>query len=113
VRHFRARLVRHGPFIPVRLFVGAPIVDGEEQDRSHRLQVLVGTETTSRAVLMMGDGGIPVEIEGITLRSVEPIGQADYDFMVAHRTWAADHAPDHPTTTPRRAVDFHRMKMPY
>ncbi len=105
-RFFRARMVKGGPIIGVRLFVGPPIVDGEEMDRHHRLQVMVDTETTSRAVLMLGDGDIPVEIDGVTLRSIEPVPEAEYRFLVAHSAWAKDHAPDHPKATPRSRVDF-------
>lgn len=106
VRFFRARLVKGGPAIGVRMFVGPPIIDGEELDRSPRLQVVVDHETTSRAVLMLGDGDIPVEIDGVTLRSIEPVTEAEYRFLAAHSAWARDHAPDHPKASPRKAVDF-------
>lgn len=105
-RFFRARLVRGGPVIGVRMFVGPPVVDGEELDRSLRLQVLVDNETTSRAVLMLGDGDIPVEIDGATLRSIDPISEAEYHFLVAHSAWAQEHVPDHPKAKPREPVDF-------
>lgn len=105
-RFFRARLVKGGPFIGIRLFVGPPVIDGEELDRSPRLQVMVDNETTSRAVLMLGSGDIPVEIDGVMLRSIEAVTEAEYRFLVAHRAWASDHAPDHPKANPREAVDF-------
>lgn len=105
-RFFRARLVKGGPFIGVRLFVGPPIVDGEELDRHHRLQVLVDNETTSRPVLMLGEGDIPVEIDGVTLRSVEPVPEAEYRFLVADAAHAREWRPDHPKASPREPVDF-------
>lgn len=105
-RFFRARLVKRGPAVGVRMFVGPPIFDGEELDRHHRLQVLVDNETTSRAVLMLGDGDIPVEIDGATLRSIDPISEAEYHFLVAHSAWAQEHVPDHPKAKPREPVDF-------
>lgn len=109
VRFFRARLVKGGPAIGVRMFVGPPIVDGEELDRSPRLQVMVDVEATSRAVLMLGTGDIPVEIDGVTLRSIEPVTEAEYRYLVAHRAWASDHAPNHPKAQPRKAVDWSTM----
>lgn len=105
-RFFRARLVRGGPAVGVRMFVGPPIVDGEEIDRSPRLQVLIAHETTARAVLMLGDGDTPVEIDGVTLRSIEPVTEAEYRFLIAHAGWAREHAPDHPKADPRKPVDF-------
>ena len=110
-RFFRARLAKGAPFIGVRLFVGPPVVDGDELDRSHRLQVTVADETTSRAVLMLGDGDIPVEVDGVTLRSIEPVSEAEWRFLVAHQAWATEHQPDHPKAKPRKAVDFNTLPM--
>lgn len=105
-RYFRARLVKDGPFIGVRLFVGPPIVDGEELDRSPRLQVMVADETTSRAVLMLGDDDIPIEVDGATLRSIASITAAEWRYQVAHQRWAIENAPNHPKASPRKPVDF-------
>lgn len=108
-RYFRAKFVKGGPFIGVRLFVGPPIIDGEGQDRSPRLQVMVADETTSRAVLMLGENDIPVEIEGVTLRSVEPVLATEWQFLIAHQTWATENAPSHPKASPRKPVDFNSL----
>lgn len=111
-RFFRARLAKAAPFIGVRMFFGPPIVDGEELDRSPRLQVTVGHDTTSHAVLMLGSDDIPVEVEDVLLRSVEPVTQAEWQFLVAHQSWATDHAPNHPKAEPRKAVDFNTIPLP-
>ena len=112
-RHFRARLAKAGPFIGVRMFFGPPVVDGDELDRSPRLQVQIGAETTSRAVLMLGAGDIPVEVEDALLRAVEPVPEAEWQYLVAHQTWAVEHAPNHPKADPRRAVDFNIIPLPF
>ncbi len=112
-RFFRARLAKAGPFIGVRMFFGPPIIDGEELDRSPRWQVTVGAETTSRAILMLGADEIPVEIEDVLLRGVEPVTEAEWQYLVAHQAWAAEHAPNHPKAEPRRAVDFNTIPLPF
>jgi hypothetical protein len=90
------------------------LVDGETLDRSPRWQVVIGDATTALAAVQFAVDGIPVEIDGgPILRSCEPITKANYDFMVAHQAWAADHAPDHPKASPRRAVDFHAIRPPF
>lgn len=108
--YYRARLVGGGPYIPVVVWHGLPLIDGEEVDRSPRWQCLVGTETTARAVLM-GEA-VPIEVDGILLRSIEGIDQAEYEFQIAHLGWVNTSAPHHPKATPRRAVNFNTVKPP-
>lgn len=112
-RFFRARLAKAGPFIGVSMFFGPPVIDGDELDRSPRWQVTVGAETTSRAVLTLGADEIPVEVEDVLLRSVEPVTEAEWQYLVAHQTWAAEYAPNHPKADPRSAVDFNTIPLPF
>lgn len=103
-RHFyRARLVKGGPFIGVMAFLGGPLVDGEELDRSPRWQALVRTEKNGR-VILMGDA-VPIDIEGVMLRNLEAIPESEYRFLVAHAEWATAAAPHHPDAAPRVAID--------
>lgn len=106
---YRARIAKAGPFVGVKMFFGPPLVDGDELDRSPRLQVLVDTETTARAVLMTGEDDTPVEVDGVTLRNIEPTTEADYRFLVADSAHARDWRPDHPKASPREAVDFNTL----
>lgn len=112
-RFYRARLAKRGPFIGVKVWRGPPLIDGEEVDRSPRWQVLVDADTTGRAVLMFGDGDIPIEVDGVTLRSIEPTDEADYRFLVADSAHAREWRPDHPKASPRQAVDFNRLTLPF
>jgi len=107
-KFFRARIAKAGPFVGVRVFFGPPLVDGEQLDRSPRLQAVVGPETTARAVLMLANDGVPAEVDGITLRNVEPIAEHTYRFMIVHEEWAQD-VPGHPKASPRKAVDFNSL----
>lgn len=95
--YYRARLVKSGPYVGVAVWFGLPFVDGEEIDRSPRLQTLVHTEETARAVLMMGTVA-PVEVEGITLLNIEPVSESEYQRLVGQLT-----------PTPRERIDLHNM----
>lgn len=107
VRFFRARIVKAGPFVPVMVWRGPPLVDGDELDRSPRWQALVGAETTARAILM-GDH-LPIEVDGVTLRNLEPIAEYEYRFMVADAEHARDWRPSDPKASPKKAIDFHTL----
>ena len=106
-RFWRCRLVKAGPYVGVMTWHGPPLVDGEELDRSARHQALVGTETTARAILM-GDQ-LPIEVDGIGLRNIEPIPEHTYRFMVADAAHAADWRPDDPKASPKKTIDFHTL----
>jgi len=101
--HYAMRLVRGGPLVPVKIWFGLPIVDGEEQDRSLRWCVEVDRKTTSKDELISIDRAWP-------WCAKNPISEADYNFMVAHADWAIEHQRDHPKAQPRKAVDYHSLK---
>lgn len=100
---YRARLIKGGPFVPVKVWCGGPLVDGEELDRSWRWQCVVRLETTARAILQ-GDW-LPVEVEDALLLNIETITAQEYAYMVDHTQWAVNHQPDHPEASPRRKLD--------
>lgn len=100
---WRARLISKGPWIGVKTLLAGPIIDGEEQDRSPRWQAIVRLETTGRAILF-GEP-CPIEIDGMTLRSIERIEESEYQFLVGHADWAVKHAPHMPDATPKKAAN--------
>jgi len=106
--YWRAKLGKDRPFIPVMTFFAGPWVDGEEQDRSPRWQALVRLETSGRAILM-GDE-VPIEVDGVSLRNIEKISEADYRYMVAHADYATKHAPHLPDASPKQAISWNRTK---
>lgn len=107
-RFFHARMRKNGPFVGVAVWEGAPWVDGEELDRSPRLQALVRTETTSRAVITMGVD-TPVEIDGIWLQNVTHTTKSNYLYLVEHAAWSTAHAPHNPAASPSEAIDFNKL----
>lgn len=119
--YWRARKVKNGPFIPVRSWHGAPIIDGEEHDRHHRWQCMVRLETTSRAILL-GDN-MPIEVEGVFLRNIEPAktgfppdspeAKAEYEYMVQYAAWATAHAPWKPEAQPDTPIDHAKSEIPF
>lgn len=107
-RFYQARMRKGGPFVGIAVWEGPPWVDGEEVDRSPRLQALVRTETTSRAVIMMGVD-TPVEIDGMWLQNVTHTTKSNYLHLVKHADWSTAHAPHNPDATPGEAVDFNKF----
>lgn len=109
VRYWQARMVKDGPFVGVKTWHGAPLIDGEELDRSPRWQALVGTEATGRMILT-GDY-MPVEVDGVHLRNLSRIEEHEYDFLVAETGWTEVHAPHRPQANPHKPVDFNTLKV--
>lgn len=103
VHWWRAKLIKDGPWIGVRTFFAPPLIDGEYLDRSPRFQALVRNETSGRMILY-GEP-CPIEIEGMGLRSVERIAEADYRYLVDHSQWATAHAPHMPDAAPKVKID--------
>lgn len=100
-------MAKMAPFVGVAVWEGPPWVEGEELDRSPRLQALVRTETTARAVIMMGVD-TPVEIEGIWLRNFEKTTKANYLYLVNHAEYSTAHAPNNPDASPQEAIDWNK-----
>lgn len=107
VIHYRARLTKGGPFVAVAVIFDGPMVDGEILDRSPRYQAVVGDERDGRAVLE--GGAVPIEVDGVTLRSLEQISADEHAYLLAHQKWAA--TANHPRARPREAVDFNTLPM--
>jgi hypothetical protein len=105
--YWKARFGKGTPYVGVKTWYGPPIVDGEELDRSYRWNALVRNETTSRAVLF-GDA-CPIEVDGLTLRNLESITEADWKFLTEHSAWATVHAPHLPDAAPTTAIDWNKV----
>lgn len=95
---YAMRLVRGGPLVPVKIWFGLPIIDGEQQDRSPRWCVEIDGKTTYRDEL------IPIE-KAWPWCAKEPISEADYAYMRGLTNWAVEHKQSHPAATPRRPID--------
>lgn len=102
-------MVKNGPDVALAVWEGPPWIEGQELDRSPRLQALVRTETSSRAVIMMGVDA-PVEIEGVWLRNIRRVTKEDYLFLASHATYSTAYAPTNPDASPNEAIDFNKME---
>ena len=105
--YWRGRLAKKAPFVGVKVWFGAPVIDGEELDRSPRWQCLVRNETTSRAILE-GDS-VPITIDGVFVRNLERITEAEYQFLVAHSEYSTAFAPHNPDASPTEAIDVTKL----
>lgn len=111
---YQTKLVAGGPFVPVRIWFGAPIVDGEALDRSPRWCVAIDG-ATDRLEQDKESGyrcRVPLDPLAVWPHCARyPISAANYEYMVAHSAWAKD-VPDHPKAKPRKRVDFLTMRLP-
>lgn len=92
--YYRTRLVRGGPFVPVKIWHGPPHdpETGEELDRSPRWQALVnGEERDAREIW--------------NWCADKPISESEYRYMLAVKNWAETHAPAEPEANPYQRAD--------
>lgn len=95
---YRGRLVKGGPWVPIRIWFGAPLdpLTGEELDRSHRWQAERNGEF--------------VEVDAVwPFCAADAINEAEYRYLLATNQWAAEHAPDAPEAAPRQKIDLNRL----
>lgn len=99
-------LCKDGPMVPVRLWFGKPVLDGDELDRSPRWCVEINRRTDRV------DKGVR-ELLDIEMAwpwcARNPVSAQTYRHMVAVVDWAVEHAPEHPKASPYKAVDFHTL----
>ena len=95
---FKRRLVKHGPFVPARIWMFQPI-DEESGE-------LVGDEVMFCEV---NDKWADPELQWEWLCQ-EPITEAEFNYLTAAQAWAAEHAPDEPMANLRQPIDW--MKVP-
>lgn len=98
--------------VPVRVWFGQPIIDGEEQDRSPRWCAELDGRTDT---FEYDDSGyscaIPLDAERVWPWCAKyPITEAQYRYMRDYAAWAKAHAPDKPQASPRSAVNVKAAK---
>lgn len=114
--YYATRLVRGGPRVAVRIWFGPPVIDGEELDRSPdwRCEIDGRTDRWERDEATGYRCRVALEAERAwPFCAKDQVTEAEYQYLVAHAEWAREHAPDHPKATPRKAVDFHTIRLPF
>lgn len=105
--HYKTRLVKDGPFVPVRLYFGLPVIDGEEQDRTPRWCAVVDGQTDR---IEKGDDGyqcrVPLDVERYWPWCGRwPISEDEYNYMRAVTDHAKQWRPDKPQAAPTKKID--------
>jgi hypothetical protein len=95
---FLVRLVKGGPRVPARIFVGPPLDPEtlEEMDRPPVLRATVAGERSHDPYL-------------VWTWKREPIDESEYRWRLATLEWAMQHAPDSPEANPRRPIRLATM----
>ena len=104
---YRAALVKGGPLVAIRIWFGAPVVDGEEQDRAPRWCVEADGHTDE---LVEGTRQLLDVYRFWPWCGRSPLTKARYDHMLAYARWCRAHAPDRPEANPTQAVKWNDTK---
>ncbi|HTE38032.1 MAG TPA: hypothetical protein VK634_17100 [Reyranella sp.] len=111
--YYQIRLVKKGVFVPVFIWFGAPIVDGEALDRSPRWCVEIDGRTDRLEYDADGEPWCRVPLDPLRVWphcARWQISEAEYEHLRARKTWAVEHAPTHPSAVPRETIDLTTMK---
>lgn len=112
--HYAMRLARGGVRVPVRIWFGLAVIDGEEQDRGHdwRCEIDGRTDRWERDAESGYRCRVPLEIDRAwPFCAGEPILEPEYRFLVADAAHAREWRPEHPKAQPRKPVDFNTLPM--
>lgn len=100
---FKRRLVRGGPWVPVRIWFSAPSdphQPGQLLDRSPRWQAELDGREIDIWSVWPGCSG-------------HPIDKQEYDFLRATNAHARTHEPAMPEANPERRIDLNKMPPVY
>lgn len=97
---YKRRLVKGAVFVPARIYV-EQIVDEDTGE-------LVEDEKLCCEV----NGRAEDPYEQWLWLCINPISQADFDYLTARGAWTKSYAPDEPAAKPRQAVDWMKTPIP-
>lgn len=98
---FKRRLVKHGPFVPARIWLKVELDDDTGE--------LIGDEV----MLCEVDGQRRDAAEEWQWLCAHPISEAEFKYLSAAVAWSREHAPSEPMATPRQPVDWSRVPNPF
>jgi hypothetical protein len=106
---YASKLAKGGVEVAVRIWFGAPVIDGEEQDRSPRWCAEVDGVTDK-----VDDFGcrVPLDLFDDAIwpdRIGRRIKQKEFDYLQRRARWAREHKPDHPAANPREPADVSKL----
>jgi hypothetical protein len=112
---YQCRLARGAIWVPVEIYFGRPVVDGELLDRSPRWCAVVDGRTDRNDYDDDGNllGRVPLDpiLDDVWVHCCgHPISKREYEFKTKLRTWAKEHDPNHPAANPRQRIDVHKLK---
>ena len=106
---YRAKLVSDGPYVALRIWFGAPIIGGTEQDRSPRWNIEVDGETTF--IERDADTGYRCSVLYDVYRFWPHCGRSkicenEYRYMKDFAAYAKAHAQHLPEASPRSPINL-------
>jgi hypothetical protein len=106
--YYRTRLINSGVWVAVRFWYGAPIIGGEEQDRSPRWCV----EVNGKSCRFDREAQHRVPLDAFYVwpfAAGHPITEREFHFLLKRKTWAVEHAPEHPAARPHEPIDLRKL----
>lgn len=111
--HYVTRLVKGGPRVPVRIWFGRAVIDGEMQDRGLDWRVQIG-ERTDQFEKDEETGyrcRIPLPVSKVWPHCGRwPISPTEYLHLMKVKQWAEEHAPEHPAANPYLPIDLKQLE---
>jgi hypothetical protein len=105
---YAMRLAKNGIEVAVMIWHGAPVVDGERQDRSTRWCVAI--DGRSCRYDEEQQCRIPRDVfDAWPYCAKKRITAIEYAFLRRRAKWAREYAPEHPAANPREAIDLRAL----
>ena len=102
---YTLRLVKGGIAVPVMIWYGAPVIEGERQDRS--LRWCVAIDGKSCRFDKDEQCRVPLDVFGAwPYCSGRSITAREYAFLRRRTKWAHSYAPTHPAAQPYEPIDL-------
>ena len=100
---YATRLVKGGIEVPVMIWHGRPVIDGETQDRAPRWCISID----GRPDRFDKDQQCRVPLDAYDYWPFRRrIDAREYAFLRRRAAWAKQHAPEHPAAKPYQPIDL-------
>lgn len=100
---YATRLARGGIEVACMVWFGAPVIDGERQDRAPRWCIAID----GRADRLDKEQQARVPLDAHDYWPLNRrISHSEYAFLRRRARWAREHAPDHPAANPYTRIDL-------